>query len=702
MLKKTIRFLAVFLIIACLASVTFSAAAATQIPFESYTYWEDISAERKAVYNRPMYKTEKVIDALSLGIEPLTIINDVFSDDKNVYILDNESRIIILDSDYNLIKEIGEVVDKEGKTYNYKNAMSLYAHTDGTIFISDTDNQRVLRIDTDGNVVDIYILPESSLIPKDFVYKPLKAVMDSHGYLYVLSDGSYYGALLYAPDKSFTGFYGANDVTTGIASVFKSIMERVFPNNAKKEASTRKLPFSFVDIVIDSSDFIFTATGKTETFNRKGQIKKLNPGTGNNILNSDAVNFVDDKFNTTFNNGKEIEQDIVGIEVTDSGFVFAIESQFGKVYLYDRASRMLTSFGGGLGQGTQDGTFVAATAIALNGNDVIVSDKLKNTVTIFTPTAFGEKVMGLIDITLDGKYLEAEAGWKEVIKLDRNFQPAYSALARAELTNGNYEAAMKLAKDGYDRETYSLAFEFYRKGLLEDYFWVIFLVVVLVVALAVIFYFTVIKKQKQIIKNKQIKLMLNTLIHPFLTFEEIKEKKQGSLIISLVIIGLFYVTAVMQVLCGGFMFTQYDPATFNSIWVLLRSAGLVILWIISNWMICTLMQGKGTMREITIVTSYSLLPIIIERLIHIVLTNVLLPNEAMFLTGLEAVGIGFALFLLIAGLIKIHDFEMPRLIWTSLLSVGWMAVLVFLIILVGMLVQQMGGFVATVFLELIS
>ena len=702
MLKKTVRFLAVFLIIACLASVTFSAAAATQVPFESYTYWEDISTERKAVYNRPMYQTKMVIDALSLGIEPLTIINDVFSDDKNVYILDNESRIVMLDSNYNLIKEIGEVVDKDGKTYNYKNAMSIYVHTDGSIFISDTDNQRVLRVDNEGNVIDIYLLPESSLIPKDFVYKPLKAVMDSHGYLYVLSDGSYYGALLYAPDKSFTGFYGANDVTTGISSALKSIWERVFPNNAKKEASTRKLPFSFVDIVIDSSDFIFTATGKTETFDRKGQIKKLNPGTGNNILNSDSVNFVDDKFNTTFNNGKEIEQDIVGIEVTDSGFVFAIESQFGKVYLYDRSSRMLTSFGGGLGQGTQDGTFVAATAVALNGDEVLVSDKLKNTVTVFTPTDFGKKVMGLIDITLDGKYLEAEEGWKEVIKLDRNFQPAYSALARAELTNGNYKAAMELARDGYDRETYSLAFEFYRKGLLEDYFWVIFLVVVLLAILAIVFYFTVLKKQKKIIKNKQVRLMFNTLMHPFLTFEEIKEKKQGSLIISLVLIGLFYVTAVMQVLCGGFMFTQYDPATFNSLWVLLRSAGLVILWIISNWMICTLMQGKGTMREITIVTSYSLLPIIIERLVHIVLTNVLLPNEAMFLTGLEAVGIGFALFLLIAGLIKIHDFEMPRLIWTSLLSVGWMAVLVFLIILVGMLVQQMGGFVATVFLELIS
>ena len=460
MLKKTVRFLAVFLIIACLASVTFGVSAATQVPFESYTYWEDISEERKPVYNRPMYQTEKVIDAQSLGIKAFDTINDVYSDGKNVFILDKLSRIVMLDSNYNLVKEIGEAVDKDGKTYNYSNAMSLYVHTDGSIFISDTDNQRVLRIDTDGNLIDLYSVPVSPLIPEDFVYKPLKAVMDSHGYLYVLSDGSYYGALLYAPDKSFTGFYGANDVTTGIASALQGILERVFPNNAKKSASVRKLPYSFVDIVIDGSDFIYTATGKTDTYDRKGQIKKLNPGTGNNILNSESVNFVDDKFNTTFNNGTNLEQDIVGLEVTDNGFVFALESQFGKVFLYDRSSRMLTSFGGGLGQGTQDGTFVAATAIALNGTDVLVSDKLKNAVTIFTPTEFGEKVMGLIDITLDGKYLEAEEGWKEVIALDRNFQPAYSALARAELTNGNYKAAMELAKEGYDRETYSLDFEF--------------------------------------------------------------------------------------------------------------------------------------------------------------------------------------------------------------------------------------------------
>lgn len=704
MFKKAMRFCCVLLALICLFSAVSGVSAVTsnQVPFESYTYWQDIGEDRKAVYSRPMYETAVVIDSVSLGIEPLTQINDICMGNGKIYILDNTSRIIILDSNYKFSSEIKEIKSADGTVYNFSGAQSLYIHTDSTIFVCDTDHAQVLRINPDGMLKDIYTLPESSLIPDNFLFKPLKAVMDSHGYLYVLSDGSYYGALLYAPDKSFTGFYGVNDVTTNIATAFKNILDRVFPNNVKKSASARTLPFSFIDIVIDSKNFIYTATGKTDTYDRVGQIKKLNPGTGSNIMNSEETNFTDDAFNTTFNNGTQIEQDIVGLEVTDNGFVYCVESQFGKVFLYDRSCRMLTAFGGGIGQGQQKGTFSAANAITLNGTDVLVSDKLKNTVTVFKITDFGKKVMGLIDITLDGKYTEAKSGWDEVIKLDRNFQPAYSGIARAYLADGNYKDAMEMAEKGYDRETYELAFEFYRKSMLKEYFWLIFLV--FVVAISALVAVTIIFRKKNIvlIKSKQVRLMFNTLLHPVNTFDEIKEKKQGSVVISFVLIGLFYVSAVIRVLCGGFLFTYYDPANFNSLWVLVRSAGLVLLWILSNWMICTLMHGKGTMREICVVTSYSLLPIIIERFASLIFTNVLLPSEALFLTGFETVAIGYTLIILIIGLIKIHDFSMLRLIGTSLLSVLWLAVLVFLLILVGMLVQQIGGFALTVILEIIS
>ena len=204
MIRKTISYIAVFLSLVCFASSVLGVSASTtsnQLPYESYTYWEDISEERKAVYSRPIYDTAMVIDALSLGIEPFTTINDVYSNDKFVYVLDNASRIVILDNTYKFVREIKQVTDSDKNIYDYTGAQSLYVHTDDSIFISDTENQRVIRINSNGKLMDVYEAPVSSLIPESFVYKPLRAVMDSHGYLYVLSDGSYYGALLYAPDK---------------------------------------------------------------------------------------------------------------------------------------------------------------------------------------------------------------------------------------------------------------------------------------------------------------------------------------------------------------------------------------------------------------------------------------------------------------------------------------------------------------------
>ena len=106
MIKNAARFLSVLLAFICLASSAFGVAAispAEQIPFESYTYWDDIGEERKAVYSRPMYETDILIDALSLGIKPFSTINDVFTDGKRVYILDNAARIVVLNANYELL-----------------------------------------------------------------------------------------------------------------------------------------------------------------------------------------------------------------------------------------------------------------------------------------------------------------------------------------------------------------------------------------------------------------------------------------------------------------------------------------------------------------------------------------------------------------------------------------------------------------------
>lgn len=699
MTKKLMKIFFAIIIVSILAfapALTVSA----EVPYESYTYWSDVGEENKAVYNRPMYSASLSIDSFSMGIEAFNkIVEITFDNNGNLYILDSASRIVVLDKDYKLVNEIGLI----NGTESYTDAKGLYIAKDNTIYVCDTEGHRILHINPDGSLINKITLPESNLIPDDFDFRPTNIVIDEYGYTYILSDGSYYGALLYDENMEFLGFYGANTVTATLESVFTNIKNRIFPNNTKLEKSAKRLPFCFVDLAIDDEGFIYTSTGYTDK-ERKGQVRKLGPGLGNNILGSDEISFVDTKINTTYNSGSVSKQDIFDIEVDNSGFVYGLESAFGKVFVYDQSCRIMSVFGGGMGFGTQLGNFVTVSSLAIkdNGKEVLVSDSSTNKITIFKVTEFGTLVKDLVNRTLKGDYSGAKEGWEKVIAMDNNFQPAYGALARAYINEGNYDKALELAKKGYDRQTYAVAFEYKRGDIINDNFVLIFIILAAVIVLAIVWLVVSTRKKIKLVRNKQLSLMFSVMLHPSDTFTEIKEKREGSILLCVITVLLFYVVSILQTLMGGFLFTVYDVTTFNSIWLFVKTSGLVVLWIVANWMVCALLGGKGRFKEIAIVTCYSLQPLIIERIINIVLTNVLLPSEASFLTIFSAVAVLYFILLMIIGLLKIHDFSMARLIGTSVLSIAGVAAIVFLAITIIILVQQFGGFIITVVSEILT
>ena len=693
---KRIFTIVITLLLILIPTVTVNA----EVPYDSYTYWLNVGEQDKAVYNRPMYSADFNIDASDLGIADFSKINDItFDASGNLYILDKDSRIVVLDAGYNFIKEIGLI----GGTESYEDAKGIYIAKDNTVYICDTEGHRILHINTDGSLIEKITLPKSNLIPDDFDFRPTNMAIDEYGYTYILSDGSYYGALLYDTDMEFLGFYGANTVTATIGSVFSNIKNRIFPNNTKKGNSTKRLPFCFVDLALDDEGFIYTSTGYTDT-SRKGQIRKLGPGLGNNILGSDDISFVDTQINTSYNDGAVAKQDIFDIEVDNNGFVYGLESAFGKVFVYDSSCRIMSVFGGGMGFGSQVGNFVTVSALAIkdNGDEVLVSDGATNKITVFKITDFGRRVKELVGLTIKGDYEGSKAGWEEVIRLDNNFQPAYGALARVYINEGNYDKALELAKKGYDRETYAIAFEYKRSDIIGDYFFVIFIAILVLVVALIAFLVISTRKKIKFIRNKELSLMFSVLTHPSNSFTDIKEKKQGSVLLCAISVLLFYIVTILQTLKGGFLFTVYDAASFNSLWLFVKTVGLVGLWIIANWMVCTLLQGKGRFKEIAIVTCYSLLPLIIEKAIRLILTNVLLPSEASFLNILDAIAVLYFLILMTIGLIKIHDFSMGRLIGTSVLSLAGVAAIVFLVITIVILVQQFGGFIVTVVTEILT
>lgn len=707
-MKTILKTFISLIVVLCLSvSLTVSAvqqktgsAQSGEIPYQSYTYWVDYNTNEKIpVYSKPMYSVNQIISAEMLGADENSRLSDVTTDESgNVYILDSgNSKIFVLDKSYNLINTLEDIKYGENKLV-FTDAQGIFVDKKGIVYIADTENARVICMDKNGIVNNLLLLPESNLIPTEFKYRPVKVAVDSKGYTYIASDGSYYGAILYSPNMEFLGFFGANTVKASASDILKNLWNRLTSNDIKRAADEISLPYAFTDIVVGPEDFIYTTTGKGgKSLIQTGQICVLNPG-GKDVLGGESKNYADSKVGTYL--FATLSQSLNNIDVDKDGFIYVLDTTYGRVFWYDSKSNLFSVFGGSAGKSEQKGTFSLPSAIAVNSGDVLVTDAKKNTLTIFRMTDFGEKVSNAQKITLSGDFASSLNDWETVLSEDSNCQLAYRGVAKAYYDLGENDKAMKYAKLGVDRETYANAFELKRSELIENNFYFITIAIIILIVITVLL---VRKKRKNgvvLIKNSRIKTAISSIAHPVDSFKIVKEKGEGSLAISTVILVLFYVITVLNDTVGGFAFTVFDSENYNAIYVLLSTVGLVLLWSLSNWLVCTLAGGIGKLREIYIVTCYSLIPIMAARLCNLVLTHILIPDEGAFLGIMLSVCTFYSLFMLIIGIMSVHDYEFGKFVGTTIFSIIGMIIIVFLLFLVFMLIQQVLTWLSTVFIEI--
>ena len=153
MVRRIRGFLIILLTFLMIFAIPLSVNAA--LPTDSYTYWEDVGTARKSVYNKPMYNADFALSASQLGIKEFAQLKYVCTDNaNNVYLLDSDSRIVVLDSNFKLLREIGKV----GGTESYDKSNSIYVHTDGTIYICDTKGGRIIHSNGVGELIEIISL----------------------------------------------------------------------------------------------------------------------------------------------------------------------------------------------------------------------------------------------------------------------------------------------------------------------------------------------------------------------------------------------------------------------------------------------------------------------------------------------------------------------------------------------------------------
>ena len=106
---------------------------------------------------------------------------------------------------------------------------------------------------------------------------------------------------------------------------------------------------------------------------------------------------------------------------------------------------------------------------------------------------------------------------------------------------------------------------------------------------------------------------------------------RAGVLIGIFIMGAFYVSTIMKSTGSSFLF-RTGSATFNSVIVLVQTVGFVLLWTVVNWAVATLLGGIGKIREIFIVITYSVLPLLIFNTLYTLLSYALNLTEGVFLS----------------------------------------------------------------------
>lgn len=190
------------------------------------------------------------------------------------------------------------------------------------------------------------------------------------------------------------------------------------------------------------------------------------------------------------------------------------------------------------------------------------------------------------------------------------------------------------------------------------------------------------------------------LAHPFDGYDEFKVQKKGKMWVAITMIALFALLNIITFQFEAFIINPRNPLDLNNIEQIFSVVLIIGLFVAGNWSVTTLMEGKGTFKEILMVTGYSLFPIVIIGFPAVFLSNYLTLDEISFYTlavSLSYVMTGWMLFM---GILNIHEYGLFKTILCFLGTVVSMLVMMFIGLLFFDLIQQFVSFIAAIIEEL--
>lgn len=672
-MKRIIAFLITAVcLIGLIFPITASAAGST-----SYNY--TVSVDGEWIRTQDAYVPCAVI-LRDLG---LSQPQDIFIKGDELYIADSgNARVLIYNLKDESVRTVGDGV--------FTSPSGIFVTEDNTVYVADIKAPAVYIFSESGELIQTIGKPDSYLFGSNSVYAPKNVAVSSQGNIYVVGEGAHEGLMQFDFDGTFQGYFAANKRSL---TLLERVQELIY-TDAQKRKQLSRIAQPIYNIDMTSQDLIYSVTQGADQYSagansgaKTHNLVQLHNLGGNDIFPAELKMY--DEWN------------FVDIASGIYSNCYAL-TQTGLIYEYDSSGELVFSFGGRAMSDDKNGLITDAAAIDVDSEGYIyVLDRERALVQVFVPTDFAIATQRAIYYLDTGNYEDSEEIWNEVLKLNGMSRIAHLGLGKTLLRQQRYSEALEQFKIANDTENYSTAFWELRSAWMDNY--VLYLLGgILLLIIALVLYKRYRKKHPAKPPCKIVSDVLymgNMLRHPIDSLYYLNRGEAGSVKSASVVYLLALIVFSADMLLRGFIFRMPMANTVSPLYLMIGFLAVAGLFVMGNYMVSSINDGKGSFKQVYITTAYSLSPYICFTPIVIALTYILSLNEAFLVSFPWSVILIWTAVLIFITASETHAYSFKATVKNLFLTVFFMLVCVVVAALVYIFWKQIVIFVSDVFGE---
>ncbi|MBP3197452.1 MAG: YIP1 family protein [Butyrivibrio sp.] len=185
-----------------------------------------------------------------------------------------------------------------------------------------------------------------------------------------------------------------------------------------------------------------------------------------------------------------------------------------------------------------------------------------------------------------------------------------------------------------------------------------------------------------------LKFALYCITHPLDGFWDLTHEKRGTYAAANTILALTLLIRILKLRYTSFIFLRVYWEDLNIFLYLASILFPLALWVVGNWGLTTLFDGKGKLGQVYMATCYALTPYPLVQFPLMIFSNFVTVEEAEFYSVLSTLSLVWAALLVIAAMGQIHEYSAGKNLLFTVATLFAMLVMIFILMIFFSMISQ--------------